>query len=61
MSISQKLLEEYNEEFHRPDGSIALLTKSQAQFIRAVMRCNQINETYRTYENEDPNNNDNSS
>ena len=48
MSISKELLEEYTEAFHRPDGSVRLLTKSQAQFIRAVMRCNQINERYRT-------------
>ena len=50
MSISKELLEEYTEAFNRPDGSIRLLTKSQAQFIRAVMRCNHINETSRTYD-----------
>lgn len=50
MSISKELLEEYTEAFHKPNGSIRLLTKSQAQFIRAVMRCNEINETSRTYD-----------
>ena len=50
MSLSKELLEEYTEAFNRPDGSIRLLTKSQAQFIRAVMRCNYINETSRTYD-----------
>ena len=48
MSISKELLEEYTEAFHRPDRSVRLLTKSQARFIRAVMRCNEINETSRT-------------
>ena len=52
MSISKELLEEYTEAFNRPDGSVRLLTKSQAQFIRAVMRCNEINETSRTYDKE---------
>ncbi len=46
--MNKKLLEEYTEAFHRPDGSMRLLTKSQARFIRAVMRCNEINETSRT-------------
>lgn len=48
MSINKELLEEYTEVFHRPNGSMRLLTKSQARFIRAVMRCNQINEISRT-------------
>jgi len=48
MSINKELLEEYTEAFHRPDGSMRLLTRSQARFIRAVMRCNEINETSRT-------------
>ena len=52
MSISKELLEEYTEAFHKPNGSVRLLTKSQAQFIRAVMRCNHINETSRTYDKE---------
>ena len=59
MSLSEQLLEEYNEVFHRPDGSIRLLTKSQAQFIRAVMRCNEINETYRTNDKRTINKEDN--
>lgn len=50
MSISKELLEEYTEAFHKPNGSVRLLTKSQAQFIRAVMRCNHINERSRTYD-----------
>ena len=52
MSISKELLEEYKEAFRKPDGQVRLLTKSQAQFIRAVMRCNEINETSRTYDKE---------
>lgn len=59
MSISKELLEEYTEAFNRPDGSIRLLTKSQAQFIRAVMRCNEINMKYRTYDNKRINKEDN--
>ncbi len=59
MSISKELLEEYTEAFHRPDGSIRLLTKSQAKFIRAVMRCNEINERSRTYDNQRINKEDN--
>lgn len=42
------LLEEYTEAFHKPNGSISLLTKSEAEFIRAVMRCNQNNKKYWT-------------
>ena len=52
MSISKQLVEEYKEAFRKPDGQVRLLTKSQAQFIRAVMRCNQINEISRTYDKE---------
>jgi len=52
MSISKELLEEYTEAFNKPNGQVRLLTKSQAQFIRAVMRCNEINETSRTYDKE---------
>ena len=52
MSISEKLIEEYREAFHKPEGQVRLLSKSQAQFIRAVMRCNEINETSRTYDNQ---------
>jgi hypothetical protein len=50
MSLSEQLIEEYREAFRKPDGQVRLLTKSQAQFIRAVMRCNEINETSRTYD-----------
>jgi hypothetical protein len=59
MSLSEQLLEEYNEVFHRPNGSIRLLTKSQAQFIRAVMRCNEINMKYRTNDKRTINKEDN--
>ena len=52
MSLSEQLIEEYREAFNRPKGQVRLLTKSQAQFIRAVMRCNEINETSRTYDNQ---------
>lgn len=52
MSLSEQLIEEYREAFNRPNGQVRLLTKSQAQFIRAVMRCNEINETSRTYDNQ---------
>lgn len=52
MSLSEQLIEEYREAFRKPDGQVRLLTKSQAQFIRAVMRCNEINETSRTYDNQ---------
>jgi len=52
VSISKQLVEEYKEAFRKPDGQVRLLTKSQAQFIRAVMRCNQINEISRTYDKE---------
>ena len=45
---TKNLLEEYNEAFHRPEGQVKLITQSQAAFIRAVMRCNQINEKSRT-------------
>ena len=52
MSLSEQLIEEYREAFNRPNGQVRLLTKSQAKFIRAVMRCNEINETSRTYDNQ---------
>ena len=47
-NLSKDLLEEYEEAFHRPEGQVRLLTKSQATFIRAVMKCNEINEISRT-------------
>lgn len=54
MNQDQKdnLKEQYSEAFNRPTGSITLLTKKEAEFIRAVMRCNQKNKNYWT-QNED--------
>ena len=42
-NTTKHLLQEYEEAFHTPEGQVKLIT-----FLRAVMRCNQINETHRT-------------
>ena len=52
----EKLEQEYQEEFHRPQQSIPLLTEHEAHFIRALARLNYFkkdkqNETQRTTRN----------
>ena len=47
-NTTKHLLQEYEEAFHTPEGQVKLITESQATFLRAVMRCNDINETSRT-------------
>ena len=54
MKILPKHIQEtYEEEFHRPEGSIPLLTEHEAHFIRALARLNYFkkdkhDETQRT-------------
>mgnify|MGYP000026360287 CR=1 FL=1 len=41
-----KLIEEtYQEEFHRPDGSMRLLTKQESALLRALYRLNYFKQT----------------
>ena len=44
MNHIKQLQEEYQEEFHKPKGSVALLTEEEAIFLRAVMTLNYFNE-----------------
>ena len=38
MNLKKLLMEQYQEEFHRPKNSLRLLTKSEAKFLRALIR-----------------------
>ena len=42
LSLSERLIEEYKDAFSNKQGA-KLLTKSEAQFIRAYMRHNRTN------------------
>ena len=44
MNHIKQLQEEYQEEFHKPKKSVALLTQEEAIFLRAVMTLNYFNE-----------------
>ena len=39
-NLPKHIQEDYQESFHRPDGSIRILTPSEASFYRALYRLN---------------------
>ena len=40
----KNLTEQYQEEFHRPKGSMRILTKEEAIFMKALWRLNYFKE-----------------
>ena len=42
--LPKHIQQTYEEEFHRPEGSIPLLTQHEAQFIRSLARLNYFKE-----------------
>ena len=38
MNLKKLLMEQYQEEFYRPKNSLRLLTKSEAKFLRSLIR-----------------------
>ena len=43
--LPKHIQEEYQESFHRPDGSIRLLTSSESAFYRALIRLNYFTQS----------------
>jgi hypothetical protein len=47
--LPKHIQETYEEEFHRPEGSIRLLTQHEWAFLRALYRLNYFNKEGQEY------------